>query len=187
MRAKRQRLAERPEIILEAADAVLRKGGARALTIDAVAAEAGLSKGGVLHHYASKDALILALVARKLTELREGIAACEGELPSGPSQLPIAMVAHVRSHYCDDDESSRALLLASIEYPEALNDYRAFVADQLDRLGGMNSACPGEGSMLFFAILGVIMGRTLGFHQLDLDELKPMFDALERIARKSDA
>ena len=101
--------------------------------------------------------------------------------------VPIAMVAHVRSHYCDDDESSRALLLASIEYPEALNDYRAFVADQLDRLGGMNSACPGEGSMLFFAILGVIMGRTLGFHQLDLDELKPMFDALERIARKSDA
>lgn len=187
MRAKRQRLAERPEIILEAADAVLRKGGARALTIDAVAAEAGLSKGGVLHHYASKDALILALVARKLTELREGIAACEGELPPGPSQLPTAMVAHVRSHYCDDDESSRALLLASIEYPEALNDYRAFVADQLDRLGGMNSACPGEGSMLFFAILGVIMGRTLGFHQLDLDELKPMFDALERIARKSDA
>ena len=187
MRAKRQRLAERPEIILEAADAVLRKGGARALTIDAVAAEAGLSKGGVLHHYASKDALILALVARKLTELREGIAACEGELPPGPSQLPTAMVAHVRSHYCDDDESSRALLLASIEYPEALNDYRAFVADQLDRLGGMNSACPGEGSMLFFAILGVIMGRTLGFHQLDLDELKPMFDALKRIARKSDA
>ncbi|MHC2108102.1 TetR/AcrR family transcriptional regulator [Methylobacterium sp.] len=187
MRAKRQRLAERPEIILEAADAVLRKGGARALTIDAVAVEAGLSKGGVLHHYASKDALILALVARKLTELREEIVACEGEVPPGPSQLPMAMVAHVRSHYCDDDESSRALLLASIEYPEALNDYRAFVADQLDRLGGMNSTCPGEGSVLFFAILGVIMGRTLGFHQLDLDELKPMFDVLERIARKSDA
>lgn len=186
MRVKRQRLSERPEIILEAADAVLRKGGSRALTIDAVAAEAGLSKGGVLHHYASKDALILALVARKMTELREDIAACEAEIPPGPAQLPLAMVAHIRSHYCDDDESSRALLLASIEYPEALDDYRAFVADRLDRLAGANSADPGEGSILFFAILGLVMGRTLGFHQLDDDALKPMFAALERIARKSD-
>ncbi len=55
MEAKRRRLAERPEIILEAAAAVLRKSGARGLTIDAFAVEAGLSKGGVLHHYASKD------------------------------------------------------------------------------------------------------------------------------------
>lgn len=187
MRVKRQRLAERPEIILEAADAVLRKGGARALTIDAVATEAGLSKGGVLHHYASKDALILALVARKLSDLRMEIAACEAEIPPGPAQLPMAMVAHVRSHYCDDEESSRALLLASVESPEALNDYRAFVADQLDRLAAMNSAYPGEGSVLFFAILGVIMGRTLGFHQLDVDALEPMFEALERMARKSEA
>lgn len=187
MRAKRKRLAERPEIILEAADAVLRKGGARALTIDAVASEAGLSKGGVLHHYASKDALILALVARKLTVLREEIAACEAEIPPGPSQLPRAMVAHVRGHYCDDDESSRALLLASIEYPEALKDYRAFVADQLGRLGQIKGACPGDGAVLFFAILGLFMGRTLGFHQLGDDELQPMLDALDRIARRSEA
>ncbi|MDP4002968.1 TetR/AcrR family transcriptional regulator [Methylobacterium sp. NEAU K] len=185
MRVKRQRLAERPEIILEAADAVLRKGGARALTIDAVAAEAGLSKGGVLHHYASKDALILALVGRKLSELREGIAACEADAPPGPSQLPMAMVAHARAHYCEDDQSSRALLLASIEYPEALNDYRSFVAERLGRLAEMNGACPGEGSILFFSILGLMMGRTLGFHQLEADELQPMFEALERIARKS--
>jgi len=69
MQVKRQRLAARPEIILEAAAAVLLKGGVRGLTIDAVAVEAGLSKGGVLHHYASKDALVAALVggaARRL-------------------------------------------------------------------------------------------------------------------------
>jgi AcrR family transcriptional regulator len=35
MQGKRKRLADRPESILEAATAVLLKGGARALTIDA--------------------------------------------------------------------------------------------------------------------------------------------------------
>lgn len=184
MEAKRRRLAERPEIILEAAAAVLRKSGARGLTIDAVAVEAGLSKGGVLHHYASKDALISALVARKLSDLREEIAACEAEIPPGPARLSQAMVAHVRGHYCDDDESSRALLLASIESPEALADYRAFVADQLSRLERIEGACPGDGAVLFFAILGLFMGRALGFHALGDDALQPMLDALERMAKR---
>ncbi|MCJ2133888.1 TetR/AcrR family transcriptional regulator [Methylobacterium sp. J-026] len=187
MQAKRKRLAERPGIILEAAAAVLLKGGSRALTIDAVAAEAGLSKGGVLHHYASKDALIAALVARKLTQLREEIAACEAAIPPGPSQLPRAMVAHVRGHYGNDDESSRALLVASIESPDALQDYRAFVADQLGRLGRIEGACPGEGSVLFFAVLGLFMGRALGFHDLGEADLQPMLAALERIAGRSDS
>jgi AcrR family transcriptional regulator len=186
MAAKRRRLAERPEIILDAASAVLAKAGARGLTIDAVAAEAGLSKGGVLHHYASKDALISALVARKLAELREEITACEAEIPPGASQLPRAMVAHVRGHYCEDDESSRALLLASIETPDALADYRAFASDQLGRLERIEGGCPGEGSVLFFAILGLFMGRALGFHALDDQALQPMLDAMEHMARRSE-
>jgi AcrR family transcriptional regulator len=185
MEPKRRRLAERPEIILEAAASVLLKGGARGLTIDAVAAEAGLSKGGVLHHYASKEALILALVARKLTQLREELAACETEIPPGPTRLPKAMVAHVRGHYCDDDESSRALLLASMESVEAQKDYKAFVAEQLERLEQIKGACPGDGTVLFFAILGLFMGRALGFHQLGPTDLAPMFGALERLAERS--
>jgi AcrR family transcriptional regulator len=48
--------------LLEAANAVIRRDGAQALTLDAVAAEAGVSKGGVLYHFGSKRALIDGLV-----------------------------------------------------------------------------------------------------------------------------
>ncbi|MEE7506205.1 TetR/AcrR family transcriptional regulator [Methylobacterium sp. C33D] len=185
MQVKRQRLAARPEIILEAAAAVLLKAGVRGLTIDAVAVEAGLSKGGVLHHYASKDALVAALVARKLADVRAEIDACAREIPAGPSQLPRAMVAHIRTHYCEDNEAARALLLASMESPEAQKDFQAFVADQLDQLGRIEGAPPGEGSVLYFAILGLFMSRALGFQQLDEDALAPMLDALDRIARRA--
>ena len=181
MRTKRRRLAERPEIILDAANAVLRQGGARSLTIDAVAAAAGLSKGGVLHHYASKDALILALVARKLGSLREEITACEAEAAPGPGRLPRAMVAHLRRTYAADDETSRALLLAAIESPEALEGYRSFVADCLDRLAAEGGRAGGY-EVLFFAILGLIMGRELGFHELGADDVGPVLDALDRVA-----
>jgi AcrR family transcriptional regulator len=52
----------------------MRRSGIPRLTIDAVAAEATLGKGGVLHHYASGDALIPALAARKLEEIRADVA-----------------------------------------------------------------------------------------------------------------
>jgi AcrR family transcriptional regulator len=41
---------------------VVRRDGPRALTLDSVAAEAGVSKGGLLYHFATKDALVDALV-----------------------------------------------------------------------------------------------------------------------------
>lgn len=181
MKAKRQRLAERPEIILDAASIVLRRGGARSLTIDAVALAAGLSKGGVLHHYPSKDALILALVARKLRDLRAGITARETESVAGPGRLARGMMGHLRWTYAEDDETSRALLLAAIENPTALEDYRVFVSDCLQRLavGGERS---GRYMVLFFATLGLIMGRELGFHKLSLEEINPMIDFLDDLA-----
>jgi AcrR family transcriptional regulator len=54
--------------LLDAAIAVIRRDGASSLTLDAVAAEAGVSKGGVLYHFASKRALIDGLVGRWLDD-----------------------------------------------------------------------------------------------------------------------
>ena len=44
--------------ILHAAFALIRREGVARLTIEAVAQEAGLSKGGVLYHFRSKESLI---------------------------------------------------------------------------------------------------------------------------------
>ena len=52
------------ERLLDAAVAVVRRDGAQALTLDAVAAEAGVSKGGLLYHFRSKRDLLDALVER---------------------------------------------------------------------------------------------------------------------------
>ena len=49
--------------IIHAAFALIRREGVARLTIEAVAQEAGLSKGGVLYHFRSKEALIQAMDA----------------------------------------------------------------------------------------------------------------------------
>jgi AcrR family transcriptional regulator len=56
--------------ILDAAERVVTRDGAAHLTLDAVAAEVPLSKGGVLYHFPSKDDLIRGMIAR-LQELFE--------------------------------------------------------------------------------------------------------------------
>ena len=52
------------ERLLDAAEAVLAEHGTQGLTLAAVAAHAGVSKGGLLYHFATKDALITGLIER---------------------------------------------------------------------------------------------------------------------------
>ena len=73
------------EALLAAYRDLLVSEGERAATMDAVAARAGVSKGGLLYHFKSKDALAEAL----LEALR--VAAAEdrrrmAEAPEGPSR-----------------------------------------------------------------------------------------------------
>jgi AcrR family transcriptional regulator len=53
---------ETKEQILKAAAAVINTEGVLALTLDAVAKNAGISKGGLLYHFPSKDALLAGMV-----------------------------------------------------------------------------------------------------------------------------
>jgi AcrR family transcriptional regulator len=69
--------------LITAAAAVIRRDGAQALTLDAVAAEAGVSKGGLLYHFRSKRELLDGLVARWLDEFQEDIDAAGGTFPAG--------------------------------------------------------------------------------------------------------
>jgi AcrR family transcriptional regulator len=50
--------------ILDAAEGIVIRAGVARLTLDAAAAEAALSKGGVLYHFGTRDALVSAMVER---------------------------------------------------------------------------------------------------------------------------
>lgn len=59
-----------PDRILDAAERVLLRRGTHSLTLDMVAAEAGISKGGLTYTFASKEALLSALLDRDVTRFR---------------------------------------------------------------------------------------------------------------------
>ncbi len=114
--------------LLDAAVAVVRRDGAAALTLDAVAAEAGVSKGGVLYHFASKRALIDGLLTRWLDDFEERLG--------GEDDL---LAAYVRA--CDlsaagpDRTASEfGVLAAMIEEPEVLAAARERQAGWMERI-----------------------------------------------------
>ncbi|RAL24080.1 TetR/AcrR family transcriptional regulator [Thermoflavimicrobium daqui] len=59
--------------ILDAARRVFARYGYEGATLDQVANDAGLTKGAVYWHFASKSDLFLTLCDRSLTQLREGL------------------------------------------------------------------------------------------------------------------
>jgi AcrR family transcriptional regulator len=72
--------------IVDAAEEVVLRDGVARLTLDAAAAEAGLSKGGVLYHFASRDALVAGMVDRIIVEFDRDLDAAN-EDPGTPGSF----------------------------------------------------------------------------------------------------
>ncbi|MEV4565833.1 TetR/AcrR family transcriptional regulator [Nonomuraea sp. NPDC049419] len=68
----------RRDELLDAAEDLLCDQGSTALTLAAVAERAGVSKGGLLYHYGSKDDLIRGMVERLIDDFDELVAAQPG-------------------------------------------------------------------------------------------------------------
>jgi AcrR family transcriptional regulator len=112
--------------ILEAGYAVARQSGVAAVTLDAVADRAGVSKGGLLYHFPSKEALVFGMVdglCRTFADLADAAARAD-PVPVGRSAR-----AYLAASAGELWRSSRwlALVGALVTDPGLLDSWRAWV------------------------------------------------------------
>ncbi|MFS0714832.1 TetR family transcriptional regulator [Microbacterium sp. 2P01SA-2] len=119
------------ESVLDAYENLLISDGARGATMDAVAAAAGVSKGGLLYHYSSKEALETALLDRMMELARLDV----DDMAQHPEGI---VAAYLRTSVMEDSALDRALLagsrLAQSGHPaasSALRDVRTLWEDAL--------------------------------------------------------
>ncbi|WP_336645335.1 TetR/AcrR family transcriptional regulator [Microbacterium sp. USHLN186] len=119
------------ERVLDAYQNILVADGERAATLEAVAREAGVSKGGLLYHFASKDDLTRGLAARLATLTDEDL-----ERMSAAEDGPIAY--YVRTSVMEDDALDRTLIAmtrlaqgGSATASDALREVRTRWADAI--------------------------------------------------------
>ncbi len=124
MTSKRRLSSNSRASILDAAQRVALREGSSHLTIDAVAKESGLSKGGVLYHFPSKEALLVAMVER-LAAVLTGIV--EERRPVHAHRRCPTLHALLDASASMDwlhSQAPSALLAAAAEKPELLAPIR---------------------------------------------------------------
>ncbi|MEE2024815.1 TetR/AcrR family transcriptional regulator [Alkalimonas mucilaginosa] len=104
--------------IIEAALSVAAEKGAGRVTLDEVAKVSGFSKGGLLYHFPSKEALISAMVQQLVDNTEAGR---QQLLAQGENALTAMVKAHALLSEHLQGNTAMALLAAAAEQPGLLN------------------------------------------------------------------
>ena len=148
------------QAILDAAAQVITRDGAARLTLDAVAREAGVSKGGLLYHYPSKDALLEAALDAHLS-------AFEAELTARESADPGTRGRFARANFeatvgGDPQPDASAAIIAAIALnPELLVPVRERYAGWRARAEA-DGLSPGLGTLIALAADGLWLADLFG-------------------------
>lgn len=119
--ARKERRRDRSrEEILAAARTVLFKSGVGAMTLEAVAAEAGMSKTGLYYYFPSKDALVFELVHATLDRHARAVHDVVEETKDGGDALRAIIGETVRYFAPRLDDFRLAFLFGQVEGAGAL-------------------------------------------------------------------
>ena len=170
--------------VLDAAETVIQRDGIASFTLDAVAHEAGVSKGGLLHHYPSKERLIETLVARSIECWRADCDAALEREPEGPGRAARAMMNMCLSspaHWSDQSRRSSAVLIAAIaNNPALVRPMRENHRLLLERLRN-DDLPPGTSEAVALAIHGMWFEWIFGLEDMNPIRLATLREALERL------
>ncbi len=81
--------------LLAATERIIRRDGVGSLTLERVAVEAGVSKGGLLYHFESKQALVRTLLADTMERTSDRLDELAGD--GGPGAFSSAYLDYVRT------------------------------------------------------------------------------------------
>jgi AcrR family transcriptional regulator len=115
------------ERLLDAAVKTMREGGASAFTLDEVARTANVSKGGLLHHFPAKEALLETLLDDLLRRFDAlALQFYEQDKPDAGRWLR----AYVRATFADEPPPLEVVLMLTImlaEQPKILRRIQEYV------------------------------------------------------------
>jgi len=166
---KAQRSQDSRGKLLTAAENVILAKGISSLTLEAVAAEAGISKGGLLYHFASKEALIVGLVEKLVGEITADLEEAYAAEPEGPGRAARAMIAESASRTGHAREQRRerigaALLAAAGSNPELLEPMQQAFATWMKELGD-DGLPPGVAMVVAAALDGFTFWQIFGLYR----------------------
>lgn len=163
---EKKRKNNKRQEILEAALQVVEADGANHLTINAVAEKSGFSKGGVLYHFASKNALLSSMIEYLIgaNQSRMDEAALKG-------QGFLSALIDAESRMSEKERrASLAMLAAAAENAELVLPAKVYMKEVFNAIH-QESDGDEEATLLFLANEGLRYLEVLGLTPLKSQEL----------------
>jgi AcrR family transcriptional regulator len=171
--------------ILDAAAAIVMAKGVAGLTLDAAARDAGVSKGGLLYHFASKEALLTGMTARLAGVLEAEYRTTVEAQPPGPGRVARATLEWgfgEGEHACNErHDAVAAVLLAAFHHDPALIEPVREVIARIRAEIAADGLPPGHGEAISAASDGMFMARIFRLYTPTQAERMAMRAALERL------
>lgn len=167
--------------ILDAALRVTARDGAGNLTLDKVAAECGLSKGGLLYNYPSKEALLQAMLQRLLNSHRQLM---QQEYEDLKGQPEATLRAFLRAWKHDEQisiDASLAIIAAAAQNPDLLQPLKEHFREVYSRICSETDNRD-QALMIWAAADGLLLHRLMGVAPYSHEDKAAMFDAMLRLA-----
>ncbi|MEV8098433.1 TetR/AcrR family transcriptional regulator [Kitasatospora sp. NPDC085879] len=142
--APASRRSEARERLLDTAAELFYAEGVRAVGVDRLIAEAGVTKATFYRHFPGKDELVLAYLDRHDQAVRQRLAAAAEAAPDPRSTLAV-LVAALADEVCGPGFRGCPFVNAAAEYPDADHPVRRLVAAHRhwfrDALADLLAAC----------------------------------------------
>ena len=169
--------------MLDAAEVLLTEQGAWRLTLDSVAERAQVSKGGLLYHFPTKDALLQALVDRLLEKGREKRQARREAYGDGVEAL---LKADVEGLLLDEERNPQlcaALVAALANCPNLKAPILDFHKQRIADLETMD-VDQDEATILLLAADGLMLMESLNVSPFSEDQRHALVNAMLAMANR---
>jgi AcrR family transcriptional regulator len=181
MRRKKEAAMQTRETVLKAAAQIIAHLGVNAFTIDAVAQEAGVTKGGVLHHFPSKEDLVNGLIEQVIEVFNSRlIEEMKAEPEERPGRWLRAYIRTVFSMQYGDQNLMPALAAAvAADHQILVRIRRSFEGSQLAAV--QDGIDPIQATIIRLAVDGIVFARSLNIDVLDQETGQKVYDELFRL------
>lgn len=165
-------------VALDAALVIIARDGPGRLTLDSIARESGLSKGGVMHQFRTKEGVLKALLERQMAHFGEFSTRYRAKAGAESANPELATdIATVREATNTQNSTALALLAAMVESPDLMavtreSDLRNIAAIKAE------AADPELAMLRWAAARGLLLGALFGMSPLGKPERDRLFARL---------
>jgi AcrR family transcriptional regulator len=179
----RSRVIDRASV-LDAAERVVRRDGAARMTLEAVAAEAQISKASVLYDYKTKQALVQAVIERRVETEDTRMRQVMDQLGDVPDAAIRGRLAAARRLVSDEDRDVAISLCAALAQDTGLR--RPIQAAFRHRIAMIleTSKHPRGALLAFLAIEGMVALEWLDLHTWPPDERERLIKEIGWLANQ---